>query len=201
MKHIGLAILISMILTAGHASAERSYLVVKGGMFTPNGTSTSGTSPGLGSFDAGTSLHAGFGHHLAPYAVIEGGVGFYTAEYPGAFGDPSSTLTCTGIPVTLLLKGVIRNERLELSAGAGAGYFSASLEHSYPGGSTTAHGAELGYLLTGGIAYLLTDSFSAGFDATWFDSRPMIDLATAGGKREWNVGGLNLNLSLTYRFP
>lgn len=201
MKHVGPAILLSTILTAGYAHAEQSYFVVKGGMFTPNGTSTSGTAPGLGSFDAGTSLHAGFGHHLAPYAVIETGVGYYTAEFPGAFGTPSSTLTCTGIPVTLLLKGVVRKERLELSAGAGAGYVTASLEHTYSGGSTTAHGAELGYLLSGGIDYLLTNSFSVGFDATWFTARPTIDLATAGGKREWNVGGLTLDLSLKYRFP
>lgn len=194
----------TMLLMPPVLCAESNYLVVKGGAFLPNGEGTA-TQGGLNDFNTGYDVSIGVGYHPAPYAAVEASVGVYAVERTNSSLSASSrqedTTKVQGVPVTLLLKGVLNADPFELAIGAGGAYVYASVENTVRNISETAHGSALGYVVTGSADYSINERVGIGAEIRWFSAKPTIDLPlTEGTSTRWDVGGTTLSVTGKYRF-
>jgi len=196
-----LLIITLLLLMYGHAFADSPSLILRGGIFLPNGTASGGAKQGLADFDSGVSVSGGVAIPLAPYADLEVTAGYYTGERNLSAPGSASSTTLTGVPLLAAVKFVHETEMLRLTTGAGGGYLIATVEETNPIGTATAHGGALSYLLTAGASYHLTGRLSLGADVTWFKSEPTIDLTAIGERKSpWDVGGTVISLTLGWRF-
>lgn len=195
---------------AGKGSeADKGYLAVKGGIYLPNGEGSSGDENGFNDLGTGYNAELALGYRPESYVAFELGSGIYGSS--GTVSDPttSNKITATCVPVTLTVKGIVTFERLDLFAGVGGGYYFGTVEQkktSTAGNITStdsqsSHGGALGYLLTAGGDFKVSDRFGVGADFKWFSAQPELDFKTSlGGKQKWQIGGSVINLGLKYSF-
>ena len=211
---------IALLMQAGvglAAETDATYLGVKAGIFLPNGKGPSGgNSNGLADFDTGYSFDLALGFKPAPYAAVELGTGFFTASADVGTTNWAQQMTGYGIPVTLTVKGLLTLDRLDMFAGAGAGYYFSFINNKidFLGARSnvdeSAHGGAVGYHVTAGADYRINDEWSAGIDFRWFSTKPELQLTnpelTLGGsqdprpKAKWEFGGTVLNAGVKYKF-
>lgn len=199
-----LGLIAALIALPAVASAEDTYLSLKGGVFLPNGKSNNG----LNSFDAGYSVDLGLGVKLEKYVAVELGTGLYTAEGSISTTTSSDSMKLYAVPVTVTVKGLLALERTELYAGAGAGYYFGAMDRKQSDGTATvdetSHGNALGYHVVAGADYRLNKSFTLGGEFKWFATKPELeftDLGTGGKTRaKWELGGSTFGLAAKYWF-
>lgn len=190
-----------LVFLSASAFAESPSLIVRGGVFLPNGTSSGGAKQGLSDFDSGSSVTGGVVIPVAPYADLELTGGYYTAKRSVSIPGSSNRTIVTGIPLMAVVKIAHDIDPFRIFAGAGGGYLIASVEATNMVGTATAHGNALAYLLTAGGSCPLTDRLSLGADVTWFRAEPTIDLtAISARKSTWDLGGTTLSITLGWSF-
>lgn len=176
----------AMLLSAAPvlaAPASSWYGQAKLGVFVPNDE-----SDGLKEFDNGPSLEVSFGRRINPNLALELGIGWYKTEWDDSDIDAEVSV----VPVTATVKGILplMNDRLDLFAGAGVGYYFAEAEVE---GSDDS-GSAFGYHLLVGADYKLTNAVAIGAEARWFWTEPEFD------GEDIQVGGATYSLALKYSF-
>lgn len=203
------------ILTAGAAqAADSTYIAARAGIYLPNGRD-GGDYKGLKYFDTGYDVEVAAGYRPVSYAAIEMGTGLYTASGKVNTADFAIDRTVYGVPVTLTAKGILEFEKLQLSAGAGIGYYQTFLDNkiSFTNGTIASvdqsnHGSALGYQAVFDADFKVSDHWQVGANFKWFSARPEIELqnpnaagtAIVTTKDKWEVGGTTVNLGVKYSF-
>jgi len=200
-------VLIPLSVSAA-AAADTGYFSVKGGLFLPNGGSSSESS--LKNFDTGYNTELAIGYRPESYAAIELGTGLYSSSGTVTDADSTSRKRVYGIPITATAKGILDLEKFELSAGAGVGYYFAVVDNKVdffngglPSVDESSHGGALGYHLVLGGDYKVSERFRLGADFKWFVAKPELELTNAQNvktRTKWDVGGSVMNLGLKYLY-
>lgn len=194
------AMLLAGLVTIAHAEGE--FATFKAGGFLPNGNGSATGS--LKDYDTGFNIEAAAGFKPVPYVALEAATGFFRAsrDYNYNFDSTKPTKdTASGVPITLSIKGIIGTERIDLFAGAGAGYYFCILDQRTPTLNMSQHGNALGYHVVGGIDYKFSEQWYFGAEIKWFVTKPKFENINAlGQKVEWEMGGTNMNLTAKYHF-
>lgn len=206
MKKIALVVGLTLLIQAYAAYGEEdaTYLDVKGGIFMPNGN-----SKGLKDFDTGYNVDVAVGVRPAPYAAVELATGVYSASAKISETVGTRDMTAYGVPITLTAKAIANFKRLDIFAGAGAGYYFCFIDNkvnntsSPPAIEESVHGGAVGYQVLAGGDYRIDDQWSVGVQFKWFSTRPELEVTNIDKvktKDKWEFGGTNLNVGFKYNF-
>lgn len=212
MRSAGMRMALSGVITllaVSTAAADSAYFSVKGGAFMPSGKEH-GTANSLKSFDTGYAAELAFGYRPESYAALELGTGVYSASGTVTDAVARSEKTLYGVPVTLTAKAILELEKLELFAGAGAGYYFTFIDQklSFTNGGIapvdeSSHGSALGYHLVAGGDLKLSENFRLGADFKWFSVKPDLELTDAQNVKKssnWDLGGTTVSLGFKYLY-
>jgi hypothetical protein len=120
----GFIVLCFVLVLSFPAHADRNYLVLKGGIFSPQNDK-------LDSFDTGFNGELAVGHYINKNLALEFGSGYFVTKgtQNGRFGISSAqaTVDINVVPLTVALKGVIPVDIWEFyGIGGGGAYFAWS---------------------------------------------------------------------------
>lgn len=167
------------LFLAPAALAEGSYVVLKGGFYTPN-------SNDLDGFGSGFNGEAALGHDFTRNLGAEFGVGTLRTDHTVAGISQKVDV----IPVTATLKAKLPIDVVELYAGAGLGAYNAKFKVGGASSSDTAFGY---HLVAGATADLSQNVFlGAEFKYLWAK-------ASFNG-RDVKLDGYTTTLDLGFRF-
>lgn len=199
------------LVSVSTSFADDSYVSVKGGLFLPNSD-----MPGLKNFKKGYNFELAVGAKIHPNIAIEAAAGYYQTEIKDNFVDTyydyyndayyTTTPTVSAIPVTLTIKGIIPLGKVDLFAGAGAGYYYTMLENKVKDldGAVlgnldeTYNASAFGYHFVGGVDFNITDSVAIGAEIKQVYVKPESDIS--GYKQKVNMGGTIANAGVKFKF-
>jgi opacity protein-like surface antigen len=176
------------------------YLVLKGGIYSPQTTN-------LNDFNAGFNGEVAFGYSFDKYWAIEAGLGYFeTSAKKGVMFDPDSTQTSVHLrvfPLTVAFKGSIPVNRLEFYGigGIGAYYLETDIEdasanyyhkrYDSEGDSEALFGGFLGL----GIRFNVTPKMFFGLEGKYlWTTKSTFTYA------ETDLNGIQTTLNLGFRF-
>lgn len=201
-KRIALFVLFSIVALAvssnvyaqQKASAEpdsKSYLVVKGGVFCPQGD--------LSDLNTGFNGELAYGYRFLPNAAVELSSGYFQASK--TFRESVSGFSASvdekvyAIPLTVAIKGIVPIDKFELYGLAGTGvYFvdgKATASVLNVSASFSDNTAVWGGFLGAGASYNITPQFFVGLEGKY--------LWTSSAKLHDTVQGVYVNADFKIR--
>lgn len=164
--------------------ANPNYGVLKLGYFLPNND-----EEGLKDYKKTWDVELGYGYLFTKNVALEVGGTYLTTKYDKDNVD--AKMTTYSIPVTAKFIYPVTKD-IDVFAGAGVGYYFASLE----AGDETERGKGWGYHAVAGADYKVMENVALGMELKWNQAKVKND--------DWddklNVGGTSVKLAAKYLF-
>lgn len=159
-----LAAVLCLAFSPAWAQPHGSYLVLKGGFYSPQASD-------LDEFDNGLAVGIGFGTHIAPHAIFEFGIERFETD----FSEMGVNLDFTLVPVTATIKGVHRTSGGSLYVGGGLGIYFVDADASVVGiGSGSDDDTAIGFHVLAGGNFNITPVIFLGGELKYFWVTPEI---------------------------
>jgi len=196
---LALVFALAMVGLAPRAAAQgrlKSYVEVKGGLYSPSSTfalSNLNLENSLKS-DTRTGVNGelAFGHYFLPTLALEMGIGYFRGK--GSLDTPSPrTMNFNVIPVVLSAKALIPAGRVDPYAAAGVGIYFTKFE-STDNGSNFSGSSTLGLHAGAGVNVNITPTVFVGAEGRYVTANPSF-----GGEKirlndtEYALNGFKLN--------